>query len=505
MLVAGFSEAIEIALSTILDPLGFTLLLVGTTFGLILGLLPGLGGIVALTLLIPLTFGLDATVAFVMLTAAVGGTNFAGSITAILVNTPGTAPNAASLLDGHPMAENGQAGEAIGASATASALGAIFGTLILAASVPIMIEIVILFGAREIFLLGVWGVTIIATVVGEDTLAGLISGLLGFLLAMHGSNIVTSTYRWTFGATYLQGGIPLLPMILGLFAVTEMIKLISEGEAVAGDASIKELGGGKWRGVMSVYRHRWIFLRSAAMGTFIGAVPGVGSMVATFLAYSQAVATAEDPDSFGHGDIRGVIAPEAANDSKDGGGFIPTLALGIPGSSSMAVIFGAFILHGIPPGPLLMQNHLDIVVIIILSLLFSNILTSVIGLTVTKQLTRVSTINGYILAPIVLVLSYFGAIVSSGVFVNVVLTLGFGILGFVMYKINMSPIPLLLGFILEPIIEKSFFQALAFSKGDPATFVGSPVAILLIVLIVLSLLLPYLRTYVPALGGDWDA
>lgn len=482
-----------VATTTIADPFNFALLVLGVLFGMFVGLLPGLGGIVVLALLIPLTFQLDPQVAFMVLTAATGGTTFSGSITAILLNTPGTAPNAATLIDGYPMTRQGRAGEAIGISATASALGALVGVVVLAASVPIMLEVVLLFGPQEIFWLGLWGITALAVIIRGNSLAGLVSGIIGLLLSMHGSNYQTANVRWDYGITEMQSGIPLIPALVGLFAIGEMIKLISEGEGVViSDSEGPGKLTGKWTGVKQVFVHKWLFLRSALLGTVIGAIPGLGSMAATYLAYGQA-AMVKDNENFGKGDSRGVIAPEAANDAKDGGGFIPTLALGVPGSASMAVLFGAFVLHGITPGPLLVQENLDIVFIIILSLLISNILTSVIGLLLAEYIARVAMINVFIIAPVIIVITFASTFAASGNYFNVFLTLLFGIAGFVMMTVDISRIPLILGLILGPIIEKNYFQALQISGGNLATFVDSPVAIILVLLFVGSLLLPLWR------------
>lgn len=488
----GVQEAFQISIQTVTDPLNFALIVVGVLFGMILGILPGLGGTVALALLIPITFGMDPLIAFMLLTAALAGTNFGGSITSILINTPGSSPNAATLLDGYPMSRDGRAGEAIGASATASALGAFFGIAILTASIPIMISIILLFTPPEVFWLGLWGLTVIAVVVKGSIISGLISAAFGVIYSLHGMNQMTATVRWDYGLVFMQDGIPLVPALIGLFAVAEMIKLVSEGGTIAKDGGT-EVKGSQWDGVKAVFKHRWLFTRSAFVGAVTGVIPGVGGAAANYLAYFQAVQTSSDPQEYGTGDVRGVIAPEASNDAKDGTGFLPTLGLGVPGSASMAVLLGAFVLHGITPGPLLFQNNLDLVTTIILALLIGNILTSLIGLAFADKLRVVTQVDTRLLAPVVLAVAFFGTYALNNNIYYVFITLLFGILGFFMQKANMSRVPMILGLVLGGIIEQNFFRSLQISGGDYGIFVRSPLAIILMLLVLGSLLLPWIR------------
>jgi putative tricarboxylic transport membrane protein len=503
----GLGEAFGIAISTVTNPINFVLIVLGVLLGMLMGILPGLGGTVTLALLIPLTFGVDPLVAFMLLTAALGGTNFGGSITAILINTPGSSPNAATLLDGYPLTRQGRAGEAIGASAAASAFGALFGILILTASVPFMLQVILLFGPPEVFWLGVWGLTVIAVVVKGSVVAGLISAGFGMLFSIHGVNQFTATVRWDYGFTFMRDGMPLVPALIGLFAVAEMIKLVSEGGSIAKEDVDVRISGGQWKGVRAVYDHKWLFMRSAFIGAVIGVVPGVGGSAANYIAYFQAVQTASDPDVFGTGDIRGVIAPEASNDAKDGTGFLPTLGLGVPGSASMAILLGAFVLHGIQPGPLLFRNELDIVTTIIVSLLISNFLTSAIGIFSANQLIKVTRIDIRVLAPAVLVIAFFGTYALNNNIFQVFIAMFFGIFGFMMVKANMSRIPMILGLVLGIIVEQNFFRTLQISRGEYWIFVGvrrttegalyfdSPLAVFLILLTIASLGLPWIRAW----------
>lgn len=490
-IVGGIMGAITFIFST---PIHLVYVVLGVLFGMLLGLIPGLGGATALALLIPLTFGMDPMLAFMILASAQGGANFGGSITAILINTPGSSVNAATVLDGYPMARDGRADEALGASAAASATGAIVGFIFLVLTIPILIELLLLFATPEVFWLGVLGLTVIAVVVKGSVIAGISSAAFGVLFAMHGLNQSTTTIRWTYGIDFLIGGLGLIPPLIGLFAVGEMIHLISEGESISGEDTEVQVGfSGVLKGVVSVWVHKYLFLRSAIIGILIGIVPGVGGSAANPVAYFNAVQTAKDPESFGTGDVRGVIAAEASNDAKDGGALIPTLGFGIPGSVAMAILLGAFVLHGITPGPLLIETQFSVVAIILVSLLISNILTSLIGISIATQLVKLTKINVYILAPIILVMALFGTYAIASNIHHVFIATFFGILGFAMVKVNMSRVPMVLGIILGPIVEKHFFRTLQLGRGDYSIFYESTVAKILIFFVLVSLGLPFIR------------
>lgn len=490
--------ALANALHVLLTPEVIVLLLIGTILGLVLGVLPGLGGSVALAVLIPLTFGTDPLTAFALLVSATGGVAFGGSVTAILLNTPGTATNAATLLDGYPMARQGRAAEAIGASAMASGLGAVFGIVVLFLMIPFILPILLLFGPAEVFWLGVLGLTAIAVIVQGDVLSGLISSGIGFLVALHGLNRMTTTVRWDYDMFWLFDGFGILPPLIGLFAIAEMVHLGSKGESISGE--ILEVAGDKRKGAMSVFKHKWLFLRSSIIGTLVGMVPGVGGVAANYLAYANAVQTSKNSESFGTGDIRGVIASEASNDAKDGGSLLPTLAFAIPGSVTTAILLGAFVLHGITPGPLLLQNHMDLVFVILLSLLFSNVITSILGYSFAEWLSKIVTIQIHIVAAVIIVIAFMGTYSLANNIYNLVITLVFGVFGYTMIRIRMSRVPLIIALILAPIIEENYFRALQVSGGEYGIFVESPVAIVLIFLSILSLISPIIITWIQS-GG----
>lgn len=485
-------EAIDIALEVITDPSNIGLILIATLFGLILGVLPGVGGPIGLALLIPVTFYLDPNVAIMILTSTLGGTAFGGSISAILINTPGSPPNAASVLDGYPLARQGRAGEALAASAVSSAGGAIVGVIILIISIPFVREIALAFGSPEIFWLAVVGLTTIAVATSGSFLLNLIAGAFGLLLAFHGYNPITGSARFTWGIPYLRDGIPLIPVIIGIFAISEMINLLSK-ESKIRDA--EKLSGESLKGIIAVKDRIGVFLRSSVIGWFIGVLPGAGGTVANFIAYIQAKQSSSNPDSFGEGNISGLIASESSNDAKDGGAMIPTLGLGIPGSTVHAVLLGAFVIHGITPGPLLFEENLQLVFIISFTLVISNVITSIIGLLTAETLAKITNVKIAFIAPPVLAIAFVGSYAIRLTFIDVIVAFIFGIFGFFMIKYDISRVAIIIALVLGPISERNFHRSLQISRGDYSIFYNSVPSALLISLILIIVAIPLYKKF----------
>ena len=491
--MVGTLEAMAIALGSVLAWPTIAFIVVGTLIGMVFGALPGLGGTVALALLIPITFGMDSSWAMVLFGSTLGGVAFGGSISAILINVPGTGPNAATLLDGYPMARQGRAGEALGVSATASAMGAIFGLIILVGLLPVAREIILAFSSPEFFWLAILGLTIIAVTTHGQLLKGIIAGGIGLMLSFIGYNPVTGVYRYGFGTEYLWDGIELVPALIGLFAIAEVINLTTQGGTIA-DTEMIENRGGVLKGVKYVLTHPSLFLRSAAIGTLIGIVPGAGGTVANFISYMQAVQTSDDPDSFGHGNPAGVLASEAANDSKDGGALLPAVVFGIPGSAAIAVLLGGLILHGLNPGRQLLGENLPLLFTLIFALLFANILTSVIGLSTANQVAKLTRVRVSLLTPGILVVSLVGAFALRNNMGDVVIAVLFGILGYAMIAFGYSRVAVVIALILGPIAERAFLQSRMISDVGYWIFVNRPISLALIVLTLVSLSLPVVRT-----------
>jgi len=467
---------------------------IGVLLGLCFGMIPGLGGTTALALLIPITFSMESLDAMYLAGGVMGATSFGGSITAILLNTPGTAPNAATTFDGYPMAQQGRAGQAIGASATASAMGGLLGLFTLILFIPLAKEIVLLFGPVEFLLLTVLGLVAIAVSSRGKLLRGLIAGGFGLMFAFVGVDTISGATRFTLDTDYLWDGIPLVPTLTGLFAISQMIELaLKGGSVVSSNTTIASISG-IWQGAAAVFKHWTVMVRGSVIGTIIGAIPGLGGTVASFIAYTSTVQSSRDPSSFGKGNIVGVIAPESANNAKDGGSLVPTVAFGIPGSAETAVFLGILVLHGIEPGPsLLLQNEREIYGLIV-ALTLSAVGASVIGLLTARWLVRITFVNVNILVPLVVTISLTGVYVLQGKPGDVLLALIMGIFGYLMIRFDYPRLTLVIALVLGETAERSFHQSLLISDQNLVGLImDRPQAIILVLATLLTLMLPALR------------
>jgi putative tricarboxylic transport membrane protein len=471
-------------------------LALGTGIGLLFGAIPGLGGTTALALLIPLTFGMNPESAIILVGGIMGGVPFGGSLSAILLNTPGSAPNAATCFDGYPLARQGEAGKAIGAAATASALGGLLGVAAMLAVIPIAKLIVLLFGPPEFFMLAILGLSAIAVSTGGKLLRGLISGGFGLMLAFVGFDDVGGGLRFTAGVEYLWDGVQLVPALIGLFAIAEMIQLSSVGGRVSEGSDSGNLSH-VFDGVKATFANVTTLFRGSAIGTFIGAIPGVGGTVASFLSYSVARQLSSEPESFGRGNIQGVIAAEAANNAKDGGSLLPTLAFGIPGSAEMAVFLGVLVLHGLEPGPRLLLDHEDLIYGLVLALSLSCVLASTFGLLLARYLALITRVDVRYLAPVVISVALIGAYALQSNLGDVVAAMIFGVIGYFMVRFDYPRITLVIALVLGGIAERSYHQSLLMSDGNHGIFFTRPVAVTLLALVAVSLAVPAIRSLAP--------
>ena len=477
--------------------------LAGTLLAMVFSASPGLNSSSLMALAIPVTYAWDPLAVMLLFGAFVGGATFMGSMTAILFNIPGKAQNAVTLLDGYPMTEQGRARTAIGCAAAASALGSTFGIFILIALIPLMRQAAIALGPAEYLMLAIWGLTMLAALTGNSLLKGLAAAGIGLALAMIGYDPRTAELRFTFGLDYLRDGLSLVPVFLGLFTLAEVIDLIASGrETVSGRPKTRELGGSVSEGVLSVFRHFGLFLRSSIIGTVIGAVPGIGSMVAGFIAYGHASHSARDRSQFGRGDIRGVLAPEAAIDAKDGGALIPTLALGIPGGTGTAVLLGALTLHGLTPGKEMLTTNLVLVFVLIWSLFLSNWITSLLGLALVNPMARLSAIRTSRLVPVILVLAVLGALQYRGMMADVICAALFGLLGYLMKRLDWSRIPLVIALSLAPLFETNLHLTLRLQELGRIDFWSRPVVLGLVALTIVNLILPAFLGRLRTLRGN---
>ncbi|MFC1893992.1 tripartite tricarboxylate transporter permease [Chloroflexota bacterium] len=483
-------------------PSVFLASLAGVVIGLIFGLMPGIGVAAAMAIILPLTFGMDANVALSLLLAvhAVGVTG--GSVTAILLGIPGTPLNAATVLDGFPMTKKGQGGRAVGAALCSSGLGGLFGAVILIALIPVAYQTVLAFGSGETLMVSLMGLTFIAVLSRGSTLKGLASGLVGIALGFVGSQAISGVPRFTFGSLYLLEGFTLIPFILGMFALPEVIDLALKGRGTIAEVDKQTVTQTQWsqvwQGAKDVFRHWWLFLRCSAIGTGIGIIPGVGGEVALFVSYGHAKQTSRHPEMYGQGIIEGVIAPESANNSKEGGSMLPTLAFGIPGSVVMAILLGAMVIQGITPGPAMLREHLDLSWTLITCLVVSNILGVALLLPIIGKFANLAFVRGSILVPLILVACSFGAYASHTEFLDIAMTFIWGLLGYAMIKLGYNRVALLLGFILADAVERYAYLAY---RAYGFEFLLQPITLILLIITLFMLFSPQLRRFFNIVRG----
>ncbi|MBT8100753.1 MAG: tripartite tricarboxylate transporter permease, partial [Gammaproteobacteria bacterium] len=437
-----------------------TYLLLGIVVGIFFGSIPGLGGATAIAILLPLTFGMQPEQAIILMGGIMGAVSIGGSVSAILLNTPGTAPNAATCIDGYPLTRQGKAGLAIGAAATASSIGGVISLAILVLLLPVARSIVLLFGPPAFFMLAVLGLTSL-TVASSNLLRGMIAACIGLFVGFVGYDDIGGTTRYTGGIEFLWDGISIVPLLIGLFAIAEMLNLYRTGGPITvgtADKSVKVVGTSD--GIRAVFANPRTLFSGSAIGTLIGMIPGVGGVVASFLSYSFAAQTSRDNEQFGSGDVRGVIAPEAANNAKDGGALIPTLAFGIPGSAEMAIFLGVLILHGIDPGPMLLLEREATILMLVLALLGATIVSGALILVGAKYLARVAHIDSMLLIPCVITISLVGAYSLHNSIGDVFVAVFFGIIGYIMIQADYPRITLIIAFVLSGLMERNFIQSL---------------------------------------------
>ena len=449
------------ALTIVLDPARFAIICSGIGLGLIIGMLPGIGGLGGLALLIPFTHAMDAHTALAFLIGMWAVTATSDTIPAILFGVPGAVGSAATVLDGHPMAKRGEAGRAFGASFMSSIVGGLLGAVLLAVSIPILRPFMLAIGTPELLAVCVLGLTLVASVSQGNILKGLIVALFGVLLAAVGDEAQSGQLRWTFDDlfdTYLLDGVPIECIALGLFAVPELIDMAIARTNAGSVQQLRGLFQEQMRGVRDVLQNWKLVLNSATLGVVLGSVPGMGAAVIDWIAYGSAARLVKGAtETFGKGDVRGLIAAEAANCSREGGALIPTLAFGVPGSPSMALLLGAFLAHGIAPGPKLLDTQLDITYTLVWSLALANVVGAGVCFLSANPLARVATLRAGILIPTVLAVCFVGAYQGSKSYGDLVVLVAFGVLGWTMKRYGWARAPLILGFVLGKLIEKYLF------------------------------------------------
>lgn len=465
----------------------FLLMMIGIVISSTLVAMPGVGSKTAIALLLPFAFVLEKYEAIALIVTVWAVSNTANSITAILFSVPGGGGSQATIMDGYPMAQNGEAARALGAAFTSSAIGGVLGAIVLLAAIPIVRPLVLILGPPEFFMLVMMGIVMVGTLSGKNPIKGVIAGVLGFAISMIGIQSETAVPRYTMDILYLFDGIGLVPLTIGLFAIPELIFLASKGGTIS-TVSLGNLSEGRMQGIKDAFTHWGLIVRSSIVGVFVGIIPGLGSSVADWFAYGYALQTCKGAkETFGKGDVRGVIAVDAATNAKEGGSLIPTLAFGIPGSSTLALIFGGLLIVGVTPGRAILTTQLDVTFSIIWILIIASVLTSVLCLMFTRQLAMATALRPSILVPVIFGMSVLGSFANSNRFEDVLVMALFGVIGYFMRAGSWPRPPLLLGLVLGPLAERfmwTSFQIYGLS------FLMRPGVITIFIILVLALAYP---------------
>lgn len=497
-------DALFEGLLLVLQWKAFAFMLLGIGVGFWVGLLPGLGGVTTLALMLPFIYAMTPIEGFAFLLGMHSVVATTGDITSVLFGIPGEGTTAATILDGHAMAKKGEAGRALGAALASSLVGALVGAFALAVAIPVVRPLVLSFGSPELFMVAIVGIAFIASLSaegGRGMLRGFLAGGLGLMVATVGQDPQAGIARFTFDSLYLWNGLDLVPVLIGIFAIPELIDLALRGTSIAGDVPKGQLNKGALEGVKDTFRHFGLTLRCSLIGTFIGIMPGLGGAVAQWLAYghaAQSARTAEERAGFGRGDVRGVLGPGAANNSKEGGALIPTVAFGVPGSSSMAILLGGFFLLGLVPGPDMLTTHLTVTFSMVWTIVLANIITVVACFLFLNHLAKLTVVRGSLLIPVILVLVFVGSYTANNAYGDLLLMLFFGAVGYLMVAGGWPRAPFVLGLVLGKIVENNLYISVARYEAEWLT---RPIVLVLAALAVAVMFYPLLQARRSAARG----
>ena len=453
----------------------------GTCLGLFLGIVPGLGGMVGMAVLLPFVYGMDPYSGIALLIGMMAVVQTGDTFPAVLVGIPGTVGGAATIMDGYPMARRGEAGRALGAAFSASMFGGLFGAFVLFALIPLARPLVLAIGSPELFMLSAFGLSLVAVLSRGAPLKGIVAGLLGVLLATVGLGPASTDIRFTFGSPYLMSGIDLVVIALAAFAIPEIISLATEGKTITKRAS---LSGGMRTGVLDTLRNKRLVLQNSALGTAMGILPGIGGSAVNWMAYGLSKQTTRKDNRFGKGDVRGVIGPEAANNSTEGGQLIPTMFFGIPGGGTSAILLGGLVLLGIQPGPeMTEEKNLPILLTIVWTLALANVFGTLFSLMLARPVSLLTMVSSRLLAPFLFVVIVLASYQASMQWGDIVAVLVLGLVAMLMKHLDWPRVPLLIGFVLGPSAERYFTISTSRFGFD---WVTNPGVIAIGVLIVLS-------------------
>lgn len=481
MLIAGLSNFTKFD--------SWFLIIAGNVLGILFGVIPGLTATMGMAIFLPMTFPMSEVNGMLFLIGIFVGACYAGSIPAILVNIPGTPSAIATGFDGYRMAQKGEAGRAIGYSTLSSALGGLFGVLILVFAAPVLASLALKFGAHEYTGIALLGISIVSYISFGSTLKGLIGGIIGLLLASIGQDVITGYPRFAFGSKDLEAGLEMIPVMVGFFGVTEvLIKMEQTTEAKVVVAKIRKV----LPSLSRLVRMSPMMAVSSLIGTFIGAVPAAGGAIASMAAYGIQKRFSKRSREYGTGIAEGVVAAEAANNAAVGGALVPMLSLGIPGDPQTAILIGALMIHGLAPGPMLFTTRPDLVSTIYLGNVVSVGIFTIIGLAGARYFAHLIRVPRHYLLPAIMIFCIIGSFAIRNTVFDIWVLLACGLFGYLLLKIGIMPAPIILGFVLGPILEDNFRRALIISHGDWSTFFTRPISLILLLLNLMILIGPYL-------------
>lgn len=472
------------------EPTNIIMNIVGMFVGILFGAIPGLTATVAISLLIPFTVGLPPIPAMILLLSIYAGGMYGGSITAITIRTPGAPANAVTALDGYQLALKGRAGMAVSISLIAGTIGGLFSCVVMMFLSPPLASIALMFGPAEYFMVAMFGLSAIFAISGKSFIKGMMAGMLGLIFATVGVDEILPITRFTLGMDALKGGIPFLPAVVGLFAVSEVFRLIEKGEVATEITAKIETVLPPWREFVGTLKETF---RGSVIGTLVGVLPGAGGTIAAFLAYGETKRASKHPETFGTGEIEGVASPEAANNAVTGGAMIPMMTLGIPGDAVTAVLMAALIAQGLQPGPFLFRDHMDFVYPVLASMVVSNVIMLIMGLALLPVTSYLAYVKKDLLVPVVAVFGFLGSFAMSGSLAYVMIALFFGILGYILERYEFPVAPLCLAMILGPIAENSLRQSMIMSQGNISIFFTRPISLFLLLLTIVSIVVLVMR------------
>ncbi|MFP3042530.1 tripartite tricarboxylate transporter permease [Treponema primitia] len=488
-------EFIGQAFANLFSLINLFYLIFGSVAGLVIGILPGLGPTFACALFLPFTFGLPADSALILLSAVYASTAYGEGITSILINVPGGPGAVALTFDGYPLTKKGRASYALGALAGASLVGGLIGVFSLIFIAPKLSNIALLIGPAQFFMMALLGLSLVATVGKGDTAKGLILGCLGLIITTIGTDVITGSRRFNFGSDFLMDGIPFVSATIGLFAMSQVIMMSEDNSTISGDY---KLGNGLVEGLLTNVKHWFTTVRSSILGVLVGIMPGIGISIASFMGYivEQKLAGEEEAKTFGTGNVRGVIAPQAACNACVSGELIPALSLGIPGGATSAIFLAALSLHGLRPGLSFFSSGGTLVYTVFLGMIFAQVVFFILGSVLAKQFALVTKTPNALLVSVVLILCFAGAFAVRKEVLDIVITMIFGLIGYVLFK-NKWPIQcLILGMVLGPIAENNFHRALQISRGSYAIFIGDPFTLIVFIVILAILIWTFFGDFI---------